>query len=147
MILVSACLVGENCKYNGGNNKNQDVIEFLKGKDYIAFCPEKATGLLIPREPAEIRMLCGLPMVVMRDGWDVTPEFVRAAEMTLNLAVENDVDLAIMKENSPSCGVHYIYDGSFSGEKINGNGMSTGYLMDYGIKVINEDEVKDIIDK
>ena len=71
----------------------------------------------IPREPAEIRMLCGSPMVVMRDGWDVTPEFVRAAEMTLNLAVENDGRFSYYEENSPSCGVHYIYDVASVGKR------------------------------
>lgn len=142
MILVSACLLGENCKYNGSNNYNQEVIDFLKDKEYLPFCPESAVGLPIPREPAEIRRIAGSTMVVTKDGWDVTPDFAVAAELTLDYALENGVTLAILKENSPSCGVHYIYDGSFTKEKVAGQGLASQYLKRAGIEVISEKDLR-----
>ena len=137
MILVSACLLGENCKYSGGNNRREAVCRFLEGRDYIAFCPERAGGLPTPRLPSE-RRGAG---VVARDGTDVTEAFRLGAERALALCREKGVTLAIFKEGSPSCGSRVIYDGSFSGRKIPGRGVTAELLEENGISVLGEDEL------
>ena len=147
MILVSACLLGESCKYNGGHNRNQAVIDFLKDQEYLPVCPETLAGLPVPREPSEIRRIAGSTMVVNQEGWDLTPDFAIGAEMTLDYAIKNKVTLAILKENSPSCGVHTIYDGSFTQEKIPGQGIASQYLTHAGIKIVSEHDVEDFINK
>lgn len=136
-ILVSACLLGTNCKYNGGNNLNQQVLTFLKGHQIIPICPETLGGLPIPRPPAEI--VNGI--VINKEGKSVDIEFKKGAEKALKKALEEKVDLAILKANSPSCGSNQIYDGSFSGKKIPGNGVFVKLLKENGIKVITEDEI------
>jgi len=146
MIMVSACLLGENCKYSGGNNKNRKVISFLKNKRIIPVCPEKLGDLTIPRNPAEIvggdgnDVLLGKAKVLSKDGSDVTARFVLGAWKTLKTAQENQISFAIMKERSPSCGVHRIYDGSFSGRMVHGSGVCTALLRAQGINVISEEE-------
>lgn len=134
MILVSACLIGKNCKYNGGNNKNETVIKFLQGKEYIAICPESAGGLPIPRMPAEISG----DRVIQKNGNDVTEEFISGAEKIARAAKESSATLAILKESSPSCGVNLVYDGSFSGKKIPGQGITCKMLEEMGIEVKSE---------
>lgn len=138
MIFVSACLLGENCKYSGGNNRSEEVISFLKEKDYIAVCPECAGGLSSPRPPAEIQG----NRVIDREGKDVTAEFLRGAEKTLELAKKYRPELCILKANSPSCGCGQIYDGTFSGGKIPGNGLTAELLMKNGFSVITEKHIK-----
>ncbi len=101
---VSACLIGKNCKYNGGNNQNSAVIEFLRGKKYILVCPECLSGLTIPREPSEIRKVNGLPKVFTRTGEDITEQFKTGAEKALKKILHNGVTVAVLKERSPSCG-------------------------------------------
>ena len=109
MILVSACLLGKNCKYNGGNNFCPAVIEFLKDKEYKEICPECMGGLSTPRAPSEIKD----GKVFSKTGTDVTKEFIKGAEESLKLAKEYGVSMAILKQGSPSCGYGRIYDGSF----------------------------------
>ncbi|MBQ4092508.1 MAG: DUF523 domain-containing protein [Firmicutes bacterium] len=138
MILVSACLMGENCKYSGSNNRNEDVISFLEDKEYLCVCPEVFGGLKTPRPPAEI---IG-DRVVDQTGKDVTKEFHLGAEKTLSLAKEHDIDFCILKANSPSCGFGAIYDGTFSGKKINGNGVTVDLLLKNGFKVVSEKNIK-----
>lgn len=138
MIFVSACLLGENCKYSGGNNRNKDVLAYVEGKEYIAVCPECAGGLSAPRPPAEI---IG-DRVIDKEGKDVTDEFLLGAKKTLTLAKKHHPKLCILKANSPSCGCGQIYDGTFSGRKIPGNGKTTELLLENGFTVISEKQIK-----
>lgn len=136
-ILVSACLLGKNCKYNGGNNLNQGVLEFIEGYEVIGVCPEQLGGLSTPRLPAEI--VAGL--VTNKEGVSVDNEFRKGAQEALAVALENKVDLAILQSRSPSCGVKEIYDGSFSGKKIKGQGVFAKLLSARGIKVLDAEDV------
>lgn len=136
-ILVSACLLGKNCKYNGGNNLNQGVLEFIEGHEVIGVCPEQLGGLSTPRLPAEI--VYGV--VTNKEGVSVDAEFRKGAQAALAAALENKVDLAILQSRSPSCGVKEIYDGSFSGKKIKGQGVFAKLLSARGIKVLDVEDV------
>lgn len=136
-ILVSACLLGKNCKYNGGNNLNQRVLDFIEGHEIIGVCPEQLGGLSTPRLPAEI-----IDGVVMnKEGISVDTEFRKGAQVALATALENKVDLAILQSRSPSCGVKEIYDGSFSGKKIKGQGVFANLLAAHGIKALDAEDV------
>lgn len=136
-ILVSACLLGKNCKYNGGNNLNQGVLDFVEGHEVIGVCPEQLGGLSTPRLPAEI--VDGV--VTNKEGVSVNAEFRKGAQAALAAALENKVDLAILQSRSPSCGVKEIYDGSFSGKKIKGQGVFAKLLSAHGIKVLDAEDV------
>lgn len=136
-ILVSACLLGKNCKYNGGNNLNQGVLDFVEGHEVIGVCPEQLGGLSTPRLPAEI--VDGV--VTNKEGVSVDAEFRKGAQAALAAALENKVDLAILQSRSPSCGVKEIYDGSFSGKKIKGQGVFAKLLSAHGIKVLDAEDV------
>ena len=140
-ILVSACLLGKNCKYNGGNNLNQSVLDFIEGHEVIGVCPEQLGGLSTPRLPAEI--VDGV--VTNKEGVSVDNEFRKGAQEALAVALENKVDLAILQSRSPSCGVKEIYDGTFSGTKIPGQGVFAKMLMDEGIRVLDAGELPKII--
>lgn len=135
--LVSACLLGENCKYNGGNNDNIYVKLYLKDREYVAFCPEIAGGLEAPRLPCEI---CG-NRVVNSKGEDLTEEFTDGAEQALELCREAGVELAVLKEGSPSCGVNWIYDGTFEHVRTPGQGITAKLLTENGIKCISEEDI------
>ena len=139
MILVSACLLGENCKYSGGNNRREEVCRFLDGKKYVPFCPEQAGGLPTPRLPSERRE----GRVFSSAGEDVTEAFLLGAERTLEFCRREGVGLAILKQGSPSCGSRYIYDGSFSGVKIPGEGVTAELLRKNGIRVVSEEEIEE----
>ena len=136
-IAVSACLLGENCKYNGGNNYSEKVSEFIKGHEVIPVCPEVLGGLPTPRESSEI--VNGV--VRHKDGTSVDEEFRRGAELALKLVIDNDVELVILQSRSPSCGVNSIYDGSFSGTLIPGQGVFARLLTEKNIKVIDVSEL------
>jgi len=137
MILVSACLVGDNCKYNGGNNENSKVLDFLSDKEYIKICPEVMGGMSTPRLPSEIRG----NKVINNNGEDVTVFFLKGAEEALELADMYKPELIILKAKSPSCGLREIYDGSFSGILTDGDGITAGLLKKNGFKVITENEI------
>lgn len=136
-ILVSACLLGKNCKYNGGNNLNQGVLGFIEGHEVIGVCPEQLGGLSTPRLPAEI--VDGI--VTNKEGISVDAEFRKGAQTALAAALEKKVDLAILQSRSPSCGVKEIYDGSFSGKKVKGQGVFARLLTKYGIKVLDAEDI------
>lgn len=138
-ILVSACLLGKNCKYNGGNNLNQGVLDFVEGHEAIGVCPEQLGGLSTPRLPAEI--VDGV--VTNKEGVSVDAEFRKGAQAALAAALENKVDLAILQSRSPSCGVKEIYDGSFSAKKIKGQGVFAKLLSAHGIKVLDAEDVSE----
>ncbi|MGI6360874.1 MAG: DUF523 domain-containing protein [Bacillota bacterium] len=148
MILISACLLGENCTYKGSNNYDPDIIKWLKDREYLAICPEVLGGLSTPRLPAEIQkgtgneVLKGTARVVNQRGKDLTAPFLSGAKAALELAINKDAQLVILKENSPSCGVKKIYDGSFSKQKINGQGVTAALLIQNGFKVCSEKNLK-----
>lgn len=135
-LLISACLLGFECKYSGGSNKLSDErIEALK-KEYrlIPVCPETAGGLPVPRDPSE---RLG-EKVVSSKGRDVSAQFVKGAETALYLAKRYGCTKALLKRNSPSCGGEFIYDGSFSGRLIPGEGVTAEMLRAEGIEVFGE---------
>ena len=150
MIIVSACLLGENCKYSGGNNKSENVIKYLEDKEYILVCPEQLGGLSTPRNPSEIitygnkdgnDVLSGSVKVLSNKGIDVTKNFIQGAEETLKIAKEHNVKTAILKAGSPSCGYKKIYDGSFLGNKIQGMGVTAAILNKENIALLDEDDI------
>ena len=136
-VLVSACLIGENCKYDGKNNYSQKLMDFLKDKEYVAVCPEMLGGLKSPRIPCEI--VNGV--VMNRAGENVDKYFREGAQKALQIAKENNIDMAVLQQRSPTCGAGIIYDGTFSGNKIPGNGVFAQLMIDNGFKVIREDEL------
>ena len=136
MYLISACLTGENCKYDGGNNYHTVAQKLLDSGLAITACPEELGGLSTPRVPSEIVN----DKVLSKEGVDVTKEFTVGASKTLELAKKYDVKIAILQKRSPSCGVHQIYDGTFSGNLITGQGRTTEVLRKHGIKVISIDD-------
>lgn len=136
-ILVSACLLGEDCKYSGGNNKNEDVIKLAKEHTLIPVCPECFAGLPIPRTPAEIRD----GKVFNKLGEDITDTFKDGAEKALYIAEETGCRVAVLKERSPSCGFGRIYDGTFTGRLVDGNGIAADLLYENGIAVIGESQL------
>lgn len=136
-VLVSKCLLGVDCRYKGDNCKNEKLLDFLKDKEVIGVCPEVEGGLPTPRDPSE-RVA---NKVISNKGKDVTAEYEKGAEIALKLAQDNNVDLVIFKAKSPSCGCGLIYDGTFSGNKIPGNGVTTELLLKNGFKVITEEDI------
>ncbi|MDK2901678.1 MAG: hypothetical protein PWR14_582 [Thermosediminibacterales bacterium] len=149
MFLISGCLIGINCKYNGSNNKNREIVELVKKGLAVPFCPEQLGGLPTPRYASEIQqgsgedVLEGRARVINQIGQDVTENFKRGAEEALKLAKILGTKFAILKSKSPSCGYGKIYDGSFSGVLVNGNGVTAALFLKNGIKVITEkDEIK-----
>ena len=136
-IMVSACLLGENCKYNGGNNMSEKVLNYVKGHEVITVCPEVMGGLPIPRVPAEIVN----DVVTTKDGQNVDKEFRLGAEKALQIAKENQVDLVILQSRSPSCGPKQIYDGSFSGKRKDGQGVFAKLLIENGFQVVDVEDL------
>jgi len=140
-VLISACLLGENCKYNGGNNYNAAAVALAERYELIPVCPELLGGLSVPRCPCERRdgrVLSNDPSGLK----DVTEAFMRGAEEALRIAKENGVRLAVLKARSPSCGSGEIYDGTFSHTVISGDGAAAELLKKNGIKVISEAELR-----
>ncbi|WP_419742123.1 DUF523 domain-containing protein [Paraclostridium dentum] len=148
MILVSACLLGINCKYDGDNNNHEIVKKYLKGKQFVLVCPEQLGGLSTPRIPCEIEngngfdVLSGKWKVKNKDGIDTTENFIKGAKEALKIAQLYNCSEAILKEGSPSCGSNKIYDGTFTGKKINGAGVTAAILKNQGIHIINEKDLE-----
>ncbi|UZE93883.1 MAG: DUF523 domain-containing protein [Candidatus Pacearchaeota archaeon] len=136
--LVSACLLGIKCAWDGKDNLNKKVIKLSKKEILIPVCPEQLGGLSTPREPSNQRG----KKVVSKSGKDVTKNFVKGAKETLKLAKLLNIKEAILKQKSPSCGCGRIHDGTFSGKTIEGDGVTTTLLKRNGIKVISEEELK-----
>lgn len=135
-ILVSACLLGVNCKYNGGNNRHEALLRKLAGHEVIAVCPEQMGGLPTPRVPSEI--VNGV--VTAQDGRCVDAAFRRGAAECLKIAEREQPELVLMQPRSPSCGVHRRYDGSFSGHLIDGAGVTAALLRESGFRVMEAEE-------
>lgn len=142
--LISACLLGQAVRYDGGHCLVEALQQLLATGQAIAFCPEVAGGLSTPRLPAEIvagdglHVLAGQAKVLDSAGVDVTAAFVLGAERCLALAQQHQVTHVILKANSPSCGSRQIYDGSFSGQKIDGQGVTAALLKQHGFQVMTE---------
>lgn len=136
-ILISACLLGVNCRYDGGGKLIDQIDQLKERYNLIPVCPEVYGGLQTPREPAEIID----EKVINRKGEDVSQNFTRGANETLHLAELYNCKYAILKERSPSCGFGEIYDGTFSGRLVKGNGYTAELLSKNGIKIIGESEI------
>lgn len=142
MILVSACLAGINCKYNGKNNYNEKVAEMVKKGEAIPICPEQLGGLPTPRNPSEIKQINGKTCVINNKGEDVTKEFQLGAKEVLKLAKKMEIKKAILQARSPSCGTEQIYNGNFENKLIDGNGITAQLLLENNIEVINSETIK-----
>lgn len=142
MYIISGCLLGVNCKYNGENNRCDWVCDFASKHSYLAVCPETAGGLLVPRPPAEIKD----GRVINKTGEDVTAQFERGAINTFNVAAteavlrEEPLEGAILKARSPSCGCGKIYDGTFTGTLVDGDGVFAAELKRSCVKVMTEED-------
>jgi uncharacterized protein YbbK (DUF523 family) len=146
MILVSACLLGENVKYNGENNLCRILASHPARKKMLPVCPEVLGGLGVPREAAEIQgyyldLYNNKAAVTTKSGKDVTKNFTDGARKGMIKALQHNVRAAILKDGSPSCGADTIYDGSFSGKKIEGQGAFASLLDEHGIPVYTEKDV------
>ena len=141
-ILISACLYGEKCRYDGGDNFLSRLDEIKKICNLIPVCPEVSGGLSTPRNPSEI---IG-ERVVMNSGRDVTPEYKKGAEIALRTALEKGCKVALMKAKSPSCGGGKVYDGTFSRTLTSGDGVTVRLLKENGIIVFDETQLNEFIE-
>ena len=137
-IMVSACLVGENCRYDGGNNRADKVLRLLDGNEVIAVCPEQMGGLPTPRVPSEVRD----GVVVAQDGRVVDREFRAGAAECLRIARREQPDMVVLQSRSPSCGVNQRYDGTFSGTLTDGPGVTAQLLMQNGFNVVDVEDMR-----
>lgn len=151
-VLVSACLVGADVRYNGVNKRSGDAVlaRWQAEGRVVAVCPEVAGGLPVPRPPAEMvagagghRVLGGQARVLAATGKDVTAEFIHGARQALEVARRDGIGVAVLKEGSPSCGSSYVYDGSFSGVRVPGQGVTAALLEAAGIRVFSEAQFLD----
>ena len=138
-VLVSACLLGVDCKYNGGNNKNPAVLEFLRDKTVIPVCPEVMGGLPVPRTPVELQH----GIAINRNGENVHRQFCDGVQQAVELAKRERIDLAILQPRSPTCGVRQIYDGTFSKQLVDGQGLLAAALMREGFSVVDAEELEE----
>ncbi len=140
-ILVSACLLGEACRYDGESRPCAHIIRLKEKHTLIPVCPEVLGGLPTPRPASEIQADGSLKNT---EGADVTKEYRRGAETVLAIAREQGVTVAILKEKSPACGVGRVYDGSFTRTLCEGNGVCAALLLQNGIRVLGESETDEI---
>lgn len=136
-VLVSACLLGENCKYNGKNNANPAVMEFVRDKEIIAVCPEMLAGLGCPRPCVELRE----GVAFDQNGNNIDEQFRSGVAKALEQLEGEQIDLAVLQSRSPTCGVKEIYDGSFTGKKIPGMGLLAKALTERGLRVVDAADV------
>lgn len=142
IILVSSCLIGHKVRYDGSDKQNDFVMSLGNQHILIPVCPECLGGLKIPRLPSEIAN----GKVLRKDGLDLSDCFNKGANKALEIALKSHIDFAILKSKSPSCGYHKIYDGSFNGKLIDGNGVFTSLLLKHNIQIFNEDDIELIQD-
>jgi uncharacterized protein YbbK (DUF523 family) len=140
-LLISACLLGIPCRYDGRSVKAVDIERLAENFDLIPVCPEIYGGLSTPRTPSE---RVG-DKTLMKDGRDVTENYLRGAEAAYALCESLGCTLALLKERSPSCGKNKIYDGSFTGTLIDGEGVTAEYLRERGIKIFGESEIEELL--
>lgn len=142
-ILVSACLLGVHCRYDGNGVLQEEIKQLSKEHHLIPVCPEIFGGLATPRDPAERIGEC----VITKKGEDVTAQYTKGAEEVLQLCKFYDCHYAILKERSPSCGYGKIYDGAFCGTLIEGNGVTAQLLADYGVEIYGESKISELWSK
>jgi len=142
-LLISACLLGENCKYNGGNNYTPKVEALRERYELVPVCPEQLGGLPTPRTPAE---RVG-DRVVNREGADVTDAFRQGAEKTLEIARASGIAKAVFQVRSPSCGSGTVYDGTFSGTLTAGQGVTAELLEKNGVNICRSDQTGELMAK
>jgi len=145
-ILISRCFLGENVRYDGGNQLllNHHIELWKNQQRLIAICPEVSGGLSVPRSPAEFNQSNGKIYTV--DGEDVSAAFHRGAQQALALCKKYGIRFALLKESSPSCGSKLIYDGTFTNRKISGQGVTASLLLENGIKVFSENSIEQLAD-
>lgn len=136
-IIVSACLLGEKCRYDGGSCFSREVAALKEKHNLIPVCPEMAGGLGCPRQASEIRD--GKVFSAKGDDW--TAAFEKGAQICLETAEASQADLAILQPRSPSCGIHQIYDGSFTGKLVEGDGIYASLLKKNGLQILTPDRV------
>lgn len=144
MIIVSSCLAGCECRYDGKSNEVPEIKKMVLENKAIALCPEELGGLSTPRIPCEIVFKDGIQYVIGQDQNDYTQQFIKGAEIFCNVVKALEVEAVILKANSPSCGFGMIYDGTFSGQKIDGNGLTAERLIKMEIEVFNENNFQTI---
>jgi uncharacterized protein YbbK (DUF523 family) len=148
-VLVSACLLGQRVRYHGGDARCGEawLARWCEEGRVVPFCPEVAGGLPVPRPPAEIErgngvaVLGGRARVLTREGVDVSAHFLEGARQAASLAVREGIRMAVLKEGSPSCGSSQVYDGSFSGARRPGPGVTTALLEQAGVRVFSEHQL------
>ena len=140
-ILISACLVGDKCRYDGHTNYTPLIKDLLEKYELVPFCPEVEGGLPTPRKPSERKG----DKVINNAGKDVTRNFLLGAEKALNICKYLNIKIAILKENSPSCGVNQIYDGNFNKKLIKGEGVTTELLRKNGVTVYTENQIEELL--
>ncbi len=133
-LVISACLCGVNCRYDGKSKPNEEILEIYNRGEAILVCPEALGGLTVPRTPCEIQN----GKVISKDGEDRTEAYMKGSEKVLEICRKYNIKKAILKQNSPSCGSSHIYDGTFTGKLIPGEGVTTKLLRENGIEVIGE---------
>jgi uncharacterized protein YbbK (DUF523 family) len=143
MIIVSSCLAGIKCRYDGNDNVVPEIKELVLSEKAIPLCPEELGGLKTPRISCEIVRKNDQILVINKDQVDCTAQFKLGAQKVAGIAKILDCKLAILKANSPSCGFGMIYDGSFTGKKIKGNGLTAELLSKQGIEIKNETNFKE----
>ena len=136
-IMISACLTGENCKYNGGNNRNEKVMRLMTENEVLTVCPEQMGGLPTPRVPSEI--IEGV--VTARDGRIVDSQFRAGAAKCLEIARNEQPDLIVLQSRSPSCGVRQRYDGTFTGTLTDGAGVTAQLLLENGFRCMDVEDL------
>lgn len=147
MYIISACLCGVNCKYNGENNLSDRCMKLFREGKAVLVCPEQLGGLPTPRNPVELNNVAsevieGNGKALSNQGEDVTKQFLNGAYETLKIARELGVTKAILKEGSPSCGANFVYDGTFTGNRIEGKGITTQILENEGITVFSDEDLE-----
>ena len=145
MILVSSCLLGINCKYNGKNNYNEKIEKILENNKVLPLCAEQLGGLPTPRIPSEIKIINGEKKVFNKLGEDVTENFYKGAEEVLKMVKKFNIKKAILKEKSPSCGKGKIYSGNFDETLVDGNGILTDLLIQNGVEVYTLEEYERLL--
>lgn len=153
MIVVSACMAGLAVRYDGNSSRIEGIQRLVREGKAVLVCPEQLGGFPTPRPPAEIQngdgydVLDGKAKVIDQQGADVTEDFIQGAQQALTVAQAAGATKAVLKENSPSCGSHFIYSGKFNGEKIKGVGVTTALFERNGIEVLSEDDFEEFLQK
>ncbi len=146
-LLISSCLIGKKCAYDGRDRYDPEVASLAKACDFVDICPELSAGLGCPRVPHEISggdgndVLSGDAAIITESSQDYTQEFLLGAQNALDLAINNNIRIAVLKSKSPSCGTAAVYSGRFDGKLNNGMGVTAALLKRNNINIYNENEI------